>query len=158
MDEVHFMTAIGKKKLEEELEKLIKIEREQIKQTLAEARELGDLKENAEYHAAKEKQSLVEGKILELQNKLNKGQVVDVSQIKSDRIVFGATIVLFDPSKDKTVTYQIVGADEANIQAGKISYTSPLAKALLGKQEGDTVSFKAPKGIIEYEVEKISFI
>jgi transcription elongation factor GreA len=157
MSEQFIMTLQGKKKIEEELDRLVKVDREEVKIALSEARALGDLKENAEYHSAKEKQSLIEGKIIELQHKLNNSKMVDVSLLRGDRIIFGATVTLFDPLKEKSIKYQIVGADEASTTEGKISYTSPLAKALIGKQQGDTVKFQAPKGIIEYEVEEVEF-
>lgn len=152
------MTVSGKLKIETELDHLVKVEREKIKTALQEARELGDLKENAEYHSAKEKQALNEGRIAELQSVLATAKVVDVSSIESDRIVFGATVTLFDVEKETSVTYQIVGKEEADISNGKISFDSPIAKALMGKEEGDSVTVKAPKGDIEYEVESFEFI
>ncbi len=151
------MTLLGKKQIEEELEFLIKSERELIKRQLAEARELGDLKENAEFHAAKEKQSQVEGRILELQGKINTAVVVDISKLKTEKVVFGATVTLYDTKKEKSVVLQIVGSDEARVD-GKISYDSPLGKALIGKEEGDTVLFRAPKGNVEYEIESIKYV
>ena len=152
------ITLKGKASLDEQLDNLIKVEREQIKISLAEARALGDLKENAEYHSAKEKQALNEGKIAYLQNVLSHCNVFDITKVNSDTIVFGATIKLVDVEKDKEVTYQIVGKDEADLKNNKISYNSPLGKALLGKEEGDTVIVKAPKGDLEYEVEEISYL
>ena len=151
------MTEEGKKKLEIELEHLIKVERESLKKAISEARELGDLKENAEYHAAKEKQSQIEGRIGDLQNKVAKAQVVDVSSVESEKIVFGATVKIFDTEKETSVTYQIVGEEEAK-EEGKISYSSPLGKALIGNEEGDTITFNAPKGIIEFEIEEVSYL
>ena len=151
------MTLNGRKLLEEELNQLIKVEREDIKQAIAEARELGDLKENAEYAAAKERQSIIEGRILDLQSKLARARVVDVSMLKSDKIVFGAKVKIYDTQKDVTFTYQIVGEDEAMTDPNKISYNSPLGKALIGKEEGDEVIVRAPKGDLVYEVQELSY-
>jgi transcription elongation factor GreA len=138
---------------------MIKIDREEIKQAIAEARAHGDLKETAEYHSAKEKQSIIEGKIMELQGVLGSAKVVDISKTASlDRIVFGATVTLLNIEKDEQSTFQIVGDKEADSTKGKISYKSPLGKSLIGKEEGDTVIVKAPKGDIEYEVEEFKYI
>lgn len=152
------ITLTGKNKLEAELEILVKKDREEIKIAIAEARELGDLKENAEYHAAKEKQGIIEGRIAQIQGTLARARVVEISKIKSEKIVFGATVTLLDPDKDISVTYKIVGEDESDIKSNCISYSSPLGKALIGKEEGDTVIVKAPKGDIEYEVESFKFV
>lgn len=157
MSEKQPITVEGLEKIETELNHLIKVEREELKVTIAEARELGDLKENAEYHAAKEKQSIVEGRISQLQGIIATSQVIDTSNIESDKIVFGATVTLYDGEKDQEVTYKIVGQDESDSKTGKISYTSPIGKALIGKEEGDTVLVKAPKGDIEYEVVSFEF-
>lgn len=151
------MTLMGKKMLEDELNHLIRVEREQIKQAIAEARELGDLKENAEYSAAKERQSIIEGRILDVQSKIARARVIDVSTINSHKIVFGATVTFFDNQKDITVTYQIVGEDEAMSDPKKISYNSPLGRALIGKEVGDEVTVKAPKGDLTYEVQDIKY-
>lgn len=152
------ITLAGKNKLEAELDQLIKVEREELKVSIAEARELGDLKENAEYHAAKEKQGIVEGRIAQIQGILQRCRVVEVSKIKSKKVVFGATVTMLDVAKDISVTYKIVGEDESNIKEFKISFSSPLGKALIGKEEGDTVIVKAPKGDIEYEIESFEYI
>lgn len=152
------ITKKGIEKIQAELNNLIKVEREELKRTIAEARELGDLKENAEYHSAKEKQSLVEGRISYLQSIIATSQVIDVSSVKSEKIVFGATVHLNDVEKDEPMTVMIVGKEESNRKEGKISYDSPLGRALIGKEEGDTVIVKAPKGDIEYEVESFEFI
>ncbi len=152
------ITQEGLEKIKTELDHLIKVEREGLKTTIAEARELGDLKENAEYHAAKEKQSHVEGRIMQLQSIVGSAQVVDVSKIQSSVIVFGATVTLTDLDKDTTHTYQIVGDSESDISKGKISFNSPLGKALIGKEEGDVITVKAPKGDIEYEIDSFEFI
>lgn len=157
MDELP-ITLAGKTKLEAELNQLVKVEREELKVAIAEARELGDLKENAEYHAAKEKQGIVEGRIAQLQGILARSRVVEVSKIKSTKVVFGATVSLLDVNKNLNITYKIVGEDESDIRDNKISYNSPLGKALIGKEEGDTVIVKAPKGDIEYEIESFEFV
>lgn len=153
----HPMTSFGKKLIDDELNYLIKVERESIKVSLAEARALGDLKENAEYHAAKEKQSHVEGRIAELQGKLAKAQVIDVSKLSLDKIVFGATVTIFDHQKNISLTIQIVGEDEANGSNKKISYNSPLGKALIGKEMGDAIVVKAPKGEMSFDIEDFTY-
>ena len=152
------ITSGGKLRLETELEHLVKNERETIKIAIAEARELGDLKENAEYHAAKERQGIIEGRISHLQGILARARVVDISKIKSERIVFGASVTLHDAAKGTRHTYQLVGEEEAEFKNNKISYISPLGRALIGKEEGDTIIVKAPKGDLEYEVESFEFI
>ena len=157
MDELP-ITLAGKTKLETELNYLVKIEREALKISISEARELGDLKENAEYHAAKEKQGIVEGRIAQLQGILARSRVVEVSKIKSTKIVFGATVSVLDVAKDLKITYRIVGEDESDSRENKISFTSPLGKALIGREEGDTVIVKAPKGDVEYEIESFEFV
>ena len=152
------LTIDGKNKIQAELDNLIKVDREDIKIKIQEARELGDLKENAEYHAAKEKQAHIEGRILQLQGILSNCEVIEISPNNApSNIVFGATVTLFDPEKDLTCSYQIVGHEESDKSNGKISYKSPLAKALLGKEEGDLVIVHAPKGEIEYEIEKVEY-
>lgn len=151
------MTLKGKKMLEDELKILITVDREQIKQAIAEARELGDLKENAEYHFAKEKQSHIEGRILDVQSKLARARVVDASNMKLDKIVFGATVRIYDNQKESEMTFQIVGEDEAMNDPQKISYSSPLGKALIGKEVGDEVVVKAPKGDLTYEVQDVKY-
>lgn len=151
------MTLAGKKKLDDELEHLTKVERDKVIKAIAEARAHGDLKENADYSAAKERQSIIEGRIMELQGKIGKAQIIDVSKINSNKIVFGATVTMLDVDKDIDVVYQIVGEDEADLKNGKISYLSPLGKAMIGKEEGDSVIVKAPKGDVEYEVKSIQY-
>ena len=150
------MTLIGKKLIEQELEQLIKVDRENIKVDIAEARALGDLKENAEYAAAKEKQSHIEGRIMELQSKIARARVVDVANLSGTKIVFGATVKLTDANGNE-VTYQIVGEDEAMTDKNKISFSSPLGKALIGKEEGDEIVVKAPKGDVTYEVQTVQY-
>ena len=157
MDELP-ITLAGKNKLQAELDQLVKVDREEIKVAIAEARELGDLKENAEYHAAKEKQGIIEGRIAQLQGIIARSRVVDVSKIKSEKIVFGATVKILDTEKDLSHTYKIVGEDESDMKENKISYTSPLGKALIGKEVGDTVIVKAPKGDVEYEIDSFEFV
>jgi len=152
------MTLKGKKLIDTELDQLIKVEREELKVVIAEARALGDLKENAEYHAAKEKQSHLEGRISELQGKIANSQIVDVSTLSGDKVVFGATVSLFNLETEKSQTFQIVGEDESIRFDGKISCNSPIAKSLIGKEAGDEVTVKAPKGDIQYEIEDVQFI
>jgi transcription elongation factor GreA len=153
----HPMTVYGKSLLETELNQLLKVDREELKIEIAEARAHGDLKENAEYHAAKEKQGHVEGRIAELQGKLGKPNLVDPSKTESDTIVFGATITIIHSETEKSSRIQIVGEDEAMTAPHKISYSSPLGKALIGKEEGDEAIVKAPKGDISYEIEEVTY-
>ena len=152
------MTPTGKKMLEQELEQLVRVEREKLKIAISEARDLGDLKENAEYHAAKERQSHIEGRIGELQAKLGRARVVDITTIKANNVVFGATVTVYDEAKDQSQTFQIVGEDEATHDPNKISYSSPLGKSLIGKESGDDVTVKAPKGDLKYVIEDIKYI
>lgn len=153
----HPMTLDGKNMLQEELDRLIKEDREEVKSAIAEAREHGDLKENAEYHAAKERQSHIEGRIGELQSKLANANVVDISKLNTEKIVFGATVTLYSEEKDQSFTYQIVGEDEAKAHKDKISFNSPLGKSLIGKEEGDEAVVKAPKGDVIYVIEEIEY-
>ena len=157
MSEEFPMTKEGKQAIDTELEQLVRVEREQLKVEIAEARAHGDLKENAEYHAAKEKQSHLEGRIMELQNKSARARVIDTSTIESEKVVFGAVVTLTDVEKGTSQTYQIVGEDEADKTKHKISFKSPLAKSLIGKEPGDTAIVKAPKGDIEYEIEEVEY-
>jgi transcription elongation factor GreA len=142
--------------LQNELDYLIRVEREKIKEIIAEAREHGDLKENAEYHSAKEKQALLEGRISLLQGVIANSKVIDIKSIESETIVFGATVLLSNED-GAMVQYKIVGHEESDVKQGKISYKSPIGRALIGKEEGDTIVVKAPKGDIEYVVESFSF-
>jgi len=153
------MTVSGKKRLEEELKNLLGTDRPNAIRALEEARGHGDLSENAEYDAAKEKQSFIEGRIQDINSKLARAQVVDPKAIKSDKIVFGATVVLEDMNNGKTkkVKYQIVGVDEADAPAGKISINSPMARAMIGKDEGEIVTVTTPGGIKEFEIVEFSF-
>jgi len=153
------MTVRGAELLREELQKLKSNDRPQVIQAIAEARAHGDLKENAEYHAAKDQQGFIEGRIKELEGKLSNLQVIDVTTIDAKgKIVFGSTVELMDLQADKEITYKIVGEDEADIGAGLISYTSPIARALIGKEEGDEISFAAPGGEKHYEVNRVTYI
>ena len=149
------MTPTGKKLLEEELKELLSIQRPAVVKAIEVARGHGDLSENADYSAAKERQSFIEGRIQEINGKLIRSQVIDSSVIKTDKVVFGATVELEEQESTKKVVYQIVGVDEANIKAGKIGISSPLARALIGKQVGDEVIVHAPKGKIHYEIIKV---
>jgi transcription elongation factor GreA len=151
------MTVGGAKKLRDELTELKSVSRPKIIAAIAEAREHGDLKENAEYHAAREQQSFCEGRISEIESKLADSQIIDVSKIEpTGRVIFGTTVSLINLETDKTVVYQIVGEDEANVAAGKISVISPIARAVMGKEIGDEVIVKAPAGDIEFEIDAIN--
>ena len=151
------MTIRGKTKLDEELKHLKSIERPKVIQEIATARAHGDLSENAEYDAAKEKQAFIEGRIKEIEDKLARAQVVDPREIRTDKIVFGATIQLKDLDTDEIKNYSIVGTDEADIKAGMISIESPVARQLLNKKEGDSVTVKVPKGEIDYEILSVKY-
>ena len=150
------MTVQGERALREELERLKKVERPRISRAIAEAREHGDLKENAEYHAAREQQSFAEGRIMDIESKLSHAQVIDVSTIPpTGKVIFGVTVDLLEVDSGKAVTYRIVGDDEADIQRHLISVNSPIARALIGKEEGETVLVRAPGGDIEYEIDAV---
>lgn len=151
------ITKTGFEKLEAEHKRLKTHDRPAVSEEIATARDHGDLKENAEYHAARDKQSFIEGRIGELEDMIAKAQVVDVAELKGSRVVFGATVELVDCESDKEVTYQIVGEYEADLENGKISYISPIAKGLIGKEEGDEVTIKTPGGTREYEILNVSF-
>ncbi|MDP0561173.1 MAG: transcription elongation factor GreA [Candidatus Endonucleobacter sp. (ex Gigantidas childressi)] len=153
------MTVEGEKALREELVQLKSVERPQISQAIAEARELGDLKENAEYHAAREQQGFVEARIQDIEAKLSHAQVIDISTIKeAGRVIFGASVQLINLDNEQSVSYRIVGDDEANLKNNKISVSSPIARALIGKEEGDTVVVTTPSGKIEYEIDKVRHV
>lgn len=151
------MTVYGYDRLTKELKTLQQVERPAVIAAIEEARGHGDLKENAEYHAAKEKQGFIEGRIAELEGKLSRAEVIDPAKLKGDRIVLGATVQLVDVDTDKSVTYALVGPDEADLEKGRISTTSPVGRALLGKEPGDEVTVQAPGGKRVYEVEKVEF-
>lgn len=153
------MTKHGAEMLKRELNTLKKEERPAIIAAISEARAHGDLKENAEYHAAKEKQSFIEGRILDIESKLSHAHVIDVANLsKSDRVVFGVTVHLVNLDTDEEVKYQIVGEDEADLKHGKISVTSPIARALIGKNVGDEVDVQTPKGAVPYEVSEVEYV
>jgi len=157
MSERQPMTAEGKVKLEQELRHLMQSERPAIIKAIEEARSNGDLSENADYDAAKERQAFCEARISDLQSKIANAEVVDTKTLKSDRIIFGAHVLLQDLEADDEVTYQIVGEDEADVKSGRISVFSPLARVLIGKKAGDVVELKSPKGEKEYEIRKFFF-
>ena len=152
------MTVEGEKLLREELSMLKTVNRPQISEAIKEAREKGDLKENAEYHAAREQQSFVEGRIKDIEGKLSNAQIIDISRMPvSDKVIFGTTVVVADEN-NKKITYKIVGEDEADLKKGKISVTSPISRALVGKNEGDDVIIKTPSGNIQYEIIEVKYV
>lgn len=152
------MTVRGAELLRDELKNLKSAERPRIIQAIAEARAHGDLKENAEYHAAKEQQGFVEGRIKEIEAKLSNTQIIDVTALDAKgKVVFGATVALLDVQIDSEITYRIVGEDEADIKTGLVSFTSPIARALIGKTEGDEVAFSAPGGEKLYEIIEVRY-
>jgi transcription elongation factor GreA len=152
------MTATGLKSLEEELNQLKNVERHEIIKHIAEARAHGDLSENAEYHAAKEKQSFIEGRVIELEDMIGRADVIDVSKMSGTTVKFGATVTLADEDTDEKKKYQIVGDHEADIKKGRISISSPIARALIGKSKGDSVEVAAPGGARSYEILKVEFV
>ena len=150
------MTMEGAEALREELQRLKHEARPRVVKAIAEAREHGDLKENAEYHAAKEEKGFIEGRIQEIEGKLSNAQVIDVTKIApTGKVIFGTTVKLIDLEKDESRTYKIVGDDEADLKQNKVSVSSPIARALIGKEEGDVVVVQAPSGAIEYEIEEV---
>lgn len=146
------MTLAGKASLEKELKDLVQVQRPDVIKAIEEARGHGDLSENADYDAAKERQGFIEARIAEIQSKLANAEVVDTSLLESDRIIFGAFVQLADTETEEEVTYQIVGEDEADVKGGKISVFSPLARSIIGKKMGDVIEFRSPKGEKEYEI------
>lgn len=150
------MTPEGHARLKEELAKL-KDERPRVILEIAAAREHGDISENAEYHAAKERQGMIEARVGELETKIARAEVIDITKLTGDRVRFGATVTLVDEDTGKKSTYQIVGADEAEVNEGRLSIASPLSRALIGKEEGDAVEITTPNGIHGYEILKIKF-
>ena len=156
MDKVP-MTAEGFANLEAEIKHLKAVERPRIIKAIAEARSHGDLAENAEYHAAKEQQGITEARVADLEDKLSRADIIDVSKLKGDRVMFGATVTLLDEDTEEKVKYRIVGEIEANVKQGKISITSPIARALLGKRKRDVVEVSTPGGGKSYEVLRVSF-
>ena len=152
------LTVRGAEKLREELNELKTIARPRVIKAIAEAREHGDLKENAEYHAAREQQSFIEGRIKDIEAKLSNAQIIDVKTLNAEgRVVFGATVDVMDIDRDEELTYQIVGEDEADVKHGRISVTSPLARALIGKEEGDVAVLEAPGGTRELEILEVRY-
>jgi transcription elongation factor GreA len=153
------MTKVGELSLREELQRLKQIERPRIVLAIAEAREHGDLKENAEYHAAREQQGFCEGRIKDIEAKLSNAQVIDVTQIENTgKVIFGVTVKLINLDTDQSVSYQIVGEDEADAKNGKISVTSPIARGLIGKEEGEEIAVTTPGGVVEYEIDSVEHL
>lgn len=152
------ITKTGFEKLAQELKHLKNVERPAVIAAIAEARSHGDLSENAEYHAAKEKQGLLESRINYLENKLSVSEIIDVQALSGDKVLFGGTVVLIDEETEKVKTFQIVGSDEADVEKGLLSVTSPLARSLLGKKEGESVEVNTPNGTVYYTVQNIKFI
>lgn len=153
------LTARGAEKLREELEQLKKVERPRVIEAIAEARAHGDLKENAEYHAAREQQGFIEGRIKDIEGKLSNAQVIDVTTLDANgRVVFGATVRVLELEKDEELCYQIVGEDEADLKQGMISVASPIARCLIGKSEGDVASLEAPGGVRELEILEVKYV
>ena len=157
MTEKYPMTKDGLQKLKSELENLKNIERPKIIKAISEAREHGDLSENAEYHAAREKQSFIEGKISELENKISRAEVIDTSSFDSSRVAFSATVEVTDLSSEKKYIYKIVGVDEADIEKNLISISAPLCKAMINKTIEDVIEVNTPNGVKEYQINSISF-
>ncbi len=159
MNQKHPLTKEGADKLKAELKRLKQEERPRIAQAIAEAREHGDLKENAEYHAAREQQGLIEARIRQIEGILANAQIIDVTKLNPEgRVVFGSTVHLLNLDTDEEVVYKIVGDEEADLSHGKISVSSPIARALIGKEEGDEVTVEAPGGNIDYEIVKVEYI
>lgn len=152
------MTAEGYQALDAELKRLKTVERPAVIAAIAEARQHGDLSENAEYHAAKERQSFIEGRLADLEDKIARAQVIDVSKLSGKQVKFGATVNLVDEDTGVKSKYKIVGEDESDVKAGKVSITSPIARALIGKEEGDVVEVMAPGGAKSYEIAKVKFL
>jgi transcription elongation factor GreA len=152
------MTVEGEAALRKELDHLIKVVRPGIVEAIATAREHGDLKENAEYHAAREQQSFAEGRVQDIEGKLSNSQVIDISKMpQGDRVIFGSLVTIINMQTEETVSYRIVGDDEADVKQGKISYQSPIARALISKEIGDVAVVKAPSGDVEYEIDDVVY-
>lgn len=153
------LTKQGADRLQTELTELKTVKRPAVIQAIADAREHGDLKENAEYHAAREQQSFIEGRVKDIEGKLSNAQVIDIKSMPvTGKVIFGTTVELLDLVSEKSVVYQIVGEDEADIKAGKISFSSPVARALIGKEQGDEVLVRVPKGETEFEIVDVKYI
>lgn len=151
------MTREGFEKLQAELKQLKTVDRHEVIKAIASARELGDLSENAEYHAARERQGFIEGRIAELEDKLARADVINVKLLNGSSVKFGASVTVIDEDTEETLSYQIVGDDESNLSKGKISLSSPLAKALIGKDAGDSVDVRTPGGVKSYEIIEVVF-
>ena len=151
------MTADGFVRLEEELKNLKSVERPAVIRAIAEAREHGDLSENAEYHAARERQSFIEGRVMELEDKISRAEIIDVAKLTGDQVKFGATVTLIDEDTDEKTVYQIVGEDEADISNRRLAVTAPLARALINKAVGESVEVTTPGGSKSYEIAKVQF-
>ncbi|MBS0471192.1 MAG: transcription elongation factor GreA [Proteobacteria bacterium] len=152
------MTASGFKALEDEVNRLKNVERHEVIKAIAEARAHGDLSENAEYHAAKERQSFIEGRVIELEDQIGRAEVIDVSKMSGSTVKFGATVTMVDEDTDEERKYQIVGDVESDAKHGRISLSSPIARALIGKGKGDTVEVSSPGGTRSYEILKVEFV
>ncbi|MCH2556304.1 MAG: transcription elongation factor GreA [Alcanivorax sp.] len=153
------MTVAGADALRKELDQLKKVDRPRISAAIAEAREHGDLKENAEYHAAREQQGFCEGRIQEIEGKLSNAQIIDVTSLENTgKVIFGVTVTILDVDTDEEKVYQIVGDDESDIKNGKLSVNSPIARGLIGREEGDVVQIETPGGVKEYEVDKVEHL
>jgi transcription elongation factor GreA len=151
------VTLRGAQKLQDELRQLKTVDRPAVIEAIASAREHGDLSENAEYHAARERQSFIEGRIAELEDKLSRAEVIDISRLSGDVVMFGASVELADEDTDEKTVYQIVGADESDVIQGLLSVTSPLARALIGKKKGDAVEVRTPGGLKGYQIERVFY-
>jgi transcription elongation factor GreA len=151
------MTAEGLARLEEEVRYLKNTARPEVIKAIAQAREHGDLSENAEYHAARDRQSFIEGRLGELEDKIARAEVIDVTKLSGDTVKFGATVTLVDEDTDEESTYQLVGEDEADVKQGRLAITAPLARALIGKEKGDSVEVNTPKGEKVYEILKVKY-
>lgn len=153
------MTVVGEKKLREELERLKSVERPRVIKDIAVAREHGDLKENAEYHAAREEQGFIEARIQDVEGKLSRSQVIDITTIPyTGKVLFGTTVRIINTETDEEVEYRIVGEDEGDIKQNRLSVSSPIARALIGKEEGEVISIRIPSGVVEYEIDEVKHI
>ncbi len=158
MSERFPMSADGLNRLEDELRQLKTVERPAIIRAIAEAREHGDLSENAEYHAARERQSFVEGRVMELEDKISRAEVIDVSKLSGDTVKFGATVTIVDEDSDEEITYQLVGDVEADVKQGRLAISAPLARAMIGKEVGDSVELSTPSTEKSYEILTIKYV
>lgn len=153
------MTVVGEKNLRDELQQLKTVERPRVIKDIAVAREHGDLKENAEYHAAREEQGFIEARIQDIEGKLSLSQVIDITKITyTGKVLFGTTVRIINTETDETVEYRIVGEDEADVRQNRLSVSSPIARALIGKEEGEVISIRIPSGVVEYEIDEVQHI